>query len=77
MIYDASPHPLSDLNPSKWGMGTSSRERQQWAITIMLKQLEKLPDVERADTENEATEDMDTGEHQVPRGRHTATPEQE
>jgi hypothetical protein len=64
LIYDASPHPLSDLNPAKCGMGTAPRERHQWAIT-MLKQLEQLLDAERADTENGAYEDMATGEHQV------------
>ena len=76
LIYDASPHPLSDLNPTKCGMGTAPRERHQWEIT-MLKQLEQLPDVEQANTKNGATEDMDTGEHRVLGGRHTATNEQE
>ena len=48
MIYDASPHPLLDINLAKCRMGTTPRERLQWAIT-MLKQLEQLPDVEQAD----------------------------
>ena len=29
LIYDASPHSLSDLNPAKCGMGTTPRDKQQ------------------------------------------------
>jgi hypothetical protein len=60
-------------------MGTSPRDRQQWAIN-MLKQLEQLPDVEQATTNLDGTaEDMDTTEqvapnHQNPRWRNTTTP---
>jgi hypothetical protein len=45
LIYDAVPHPLSDLNPAKCGMGATTKERQKRAED-MLKQVEQLLDVE-------------------------------
>jgi hypothetical protein len=81
LIYDATPHPLLDLNPAKCGPGTTPRERQQWAIH-MLMQVEQLSDVEQAaTTQDGAAEDMDTTEQitpnwQDPGGRNTATMEQ-
>jgi hypothetical protein len=41
LIYTASAHPLSDLNPDKCGQGIPPRDKQTWAVN-MLKQLEKL-----------------------------------
>jgi hypothetical protein len=45
LIFDATPYPLSDLNPAKCGPGTTLRDRQIWAMNL-LKQVEKLLDVE-------------------------------
>ena len=81
LIYDASPHPLSDLNPAKCGPETTPRDRQIWA-TQMLKQVEQLPDVEYTPIgKTYARENMDTGEHLAPiqqevGGSHTIGPEQ-
>ena len=81
LIYDATPHSISDLNPPKYGPGTTPRDRQQWAIH-MLKQVEELPDVEQASTyQDGAANIMDTAQQvtrnrQDPGGRNTATPEQ-
>ena len=42
LIYGATPHYNSDLNTAKCGPGTTSRNRQVWAVH-MLKQVEQLP----------------------------------
>ena len=65
MIYDAIPHSLSDLNPTKSGMGATTKDKQQWA-TNMLKQVEQLPDVENIFTSQEgAAKYMDTSDQDI------------
>ncbi len=81
LIYDASPHPLSNLIPAKCGPGTVPRHKQQWA-TNMLKQVELLLDVDHSNIGQEgAAEDTDTRYHTTTRqqnsgGRSNIRPEQ-
>ena len=65
MIYDAAPHPLSDLNPAKCGVGATTRDRQKWAED-MLKRVEQLLDVELPNNQEGAVEFMDTTEQEIP-----------
>jgi len=52
LIYDATPHPVSDLNPTKCGPGTTPRDKQAWASN-MLKQVEHQPYVQHTTTHHE------------------------
>jgi hypothetical protein len=63
LIYDATPHPLSNLNRAKCGPGTTTRDIRVWAVN-MLKQGKYLPDIEHIQADHQgAADDMDTKEH--------------
>ena len=72
LIYDSVMHPLSSLDPSKCGMGITTRDRATWALTT-LKMLEQFPAIKLPEDEEAQGEDMDTREGHIP-PTHKAAP---
>jgi hypothetical protein len=72
LIYDRVMHLLNSLDPSKCGMGITTRDRATWAVTA-LELLEQFLTIKLPEDEEGQGEDMDTREGQIPPA-HTAAP---